>query len=1421
MRFFLIFLLSAFTVEAGTVHVYLTNYDQTLATNSVVITEINQPIFNGSYQAIGLPKLVASTNGHASKKLVAGIYESKVYGLPLVAPVLFAMPDDDADYDLIDVRISGGNVFNYSPGVQRITNTPTVTVVGNGKGTLGLTAIAGNGQTNIALAGVTNAGSAGYSNANAFSLSSATNWPVSGITNAGSAAYSNASAFVLFNGRASNANFVLDTATNKIPLASVTNAGTAGYSNANAFQLAGSAHTNNMTIVATFSNNVVIDTAHQIYGNGAGLSNITASGSGTGIQTNSGSGSNNFFTSPVFLNATNIHGFNSGQANILDGCTDSAIFGESSAMQAALACFITGQACFITNSADSFAGGFHAAIREGTNCVFVWADGSSAQNYFPQSNNTFNVRASGGAFFSSNITSGGFFIGDGSKLTGLGATNISGGVAASNITSGTIAAARTGGLTNHSDVLVTLPLVPNQVLIWNGLNWTNSAQSGVSLGMVTNNGTGTNNVFTAATVNGGTFAGTGTGLTNLNAPASAITNAGTIIYSNAQSFVRSGGGLATNVTLYGVTSGSGEGLTNLPSTNLIGFIKAARLGTNTGSSGQIASFTGDSVKWIAETIQTNIAILGITNANHLTNWSLLSTSVVQATSLALSNVLGPGIVNATNALVRTNDNRNIILTGNAIVVSNAFVVGGGDSGLTEISDGDIYSERFVATHFGANGPGFAGDASGLSNAPATTLFGSGLIPQVYIPNLPLSRITNAGTLAYSNVSLVVKSTNGFATNLTLYGTTSANGAGITNLNLTNTFGTLAAARLPALAVGYPAAHTNNMTIAATFSNNVVVDASHRLFGDGGGLTNLTGSGLITAGTNLSVSGNTASLIAQPRFDGTYVTNVSVLARSVNTSAPLLGGGLLDHDLTLSVDLSVFPTNGSTFYGNGLGLTNVLYNGIAQSSNVYDATVGYLTGDFTSISDQDGTSGIDAQIVTNAPYYVFQTTPYRILTNMNRVYWFWGTNNVTASQDCWTIGTNLDASLHVWLASTDLGTNGSTPATATLFDGNGNSKSGVIQFKTNTLYNPFIIPPFADANAVSNRFIRIREVNGTTNVTIRRWNTNAVFNTAGKHINVTNGMSHINSPDNAFAGMHRGGQIEFANNNLQLVITRIINDNKAVAVQVDLGRSYIPALGEANRTDWLFRPAVDVWTDNTIGAENYGGFMDSNGMLWFDQQQDQGFLSFLDYDNGTVMTLGCGPASGVGLSTVNGMEFFGMSTTPTNNSYAGGAGLSWQFGVHLAAPSESVIVTDKGALALSYGIINRHGTFISFSNSIQSTFPIIAPHPTNTASFNFTPANPGNWVALTTRTTNVAQRATLEIDFGFVDVATGTPVAQVNIEQGNQITNNWICSMPGTVISTITNHYSFKLTTNAVVTITDVSRGSGASVTIANSQLTKE
>lgn len=109
--------------------------------------------------------------------------------------------------------------------------------------------------------------------------------------------------------------------------------------------------------------------------------------------------------------------------------------------------------------------------------------------------------------------------------------------------------------------------------------------------------------------------------------------------------------------------------------------------------------------------------------------------------------------------------------------------------------------------------------------------------------------------------------------------------------------------------------------------------------------------------------------------------------------------------------------------------------------------------------------------------------------------------------------------------------------------------------------------------------------------------------------------------------------------------------------------------------------------------------------------------------------------------------------------------------------------------------------------------------TNTANLAFV----DNFIsALATRYTNGNNRATLMLGIGNVDVATGTPQATVKIEQngpGGAMTNIYIFTHPGGIVSSFTNWDNCGLLNpNAVVTVTDTSGGSGASVSIAGSVL---
>lgn len=155
-KFFTAFLLLlCLASRAATVNFCLTNFDATLATNSFIVSRITERDFYGNYGVIGLPSRFAPTNGCASKVLLKGDYELKIYGEVWRTNMVFSVPDDDSTYDLQLLWTSGGNVYNYSPGLsqliagQNITLSPT-----NGKGVVTVTSSGGGGVSIAAGTGI-------------------------------------------------------------------------------------------------------------------------------------------------------------------------------------------------------------------------------------------------------------------------------------------------------------------------------------------------------------------------------------------------------------------------------------------------------------------------------------------------------------------------------------------------------------------------------------------------------------------------------------------------------------------------------------------------------------------------------------------------------------------------------------------------------------------------------------------------------------------------------------------------------------------------------------------------------------------------------------------------------------------------------------------------------------------------------------------------------------------------------------------------------------------------------------------------------------------------------------------------------------------------------------------------------------------
>jgi hypothetical protein len=237
---------------------------------------------------------------------------------------------------------------------------------------------------------------------------------------------------------------------------------------------------------------------------------------------------------------------------------------------------------------------------------------------------------------------------------------------------------------------------------------------------------------------------------------------------------------------------------------------------------------------------------------------------------------------------------------------------------------------------------------------------------------------------------------------------------------------------------------------------------------------------------------------------------------------------------------------------------------------------------------------------------------------------------------------------------------------------------------------------------SNHVWHFYETIGTTNIPIVGNFTNKFLNTAGKHVTVAAGSPFITSTDGAFAGLRRGYQFEMLDNNQQLMLFYVTDANNATAYEVGAGTVTFPTVSNAAKTNWVVRPPAMRWTDDTIGAENYGGYWDDNGMMHFAGIGDQGIVFFENFDNASVSYVGIARENSVGINS-GGSDghIVTISSQTTNSTLVGSLTPFASFFVHNKTPSESGGFLPSGVLALgpgaqyavggiAEGITNRHG-----------------------------------------------------------------------------------------------------------------------------------
>lgn len=449
---------------------------------------------------------------------------------------------------------------------------------------------------------------------------------------------------------------------------------------------------------------------------------------------------------------------------------------------------------------------------------------------------------------------------------------------------------------------------------------------------------------------------------------------------------------------------------------------------------------------------------------------------------------------------------------------------------------------------------------------------------------------------------------------------------------------------------------------------------------------------LPAGTVTNKSIPYLNLIVPGTYNTSQDTNTMV---STNTTYSVTNYGIFTMPVTFPGIITIENDSSTNFIiTNSPGVTFRL----AATTNSFQYLLS-VTNNYTetAMSFQLSANGTNIFIVYGEKtkselQQIIQSTPLTSLANLPAGYNSGGAaNSATNAPD----GNPIISSV---LASNDF---------VTLQDTRGQTNSGQTSL---TSPNNFYTGQY------SNTYVKIIETRGTTNIPITINSTNAYANPFGLHITVTAGTPVITSIDNAFAGMRRGFQLEMHDSaNMQLeIVSNSTDGSSAIAYLIGPGSSGYPNNTTNNSTSWIARPPDMRWSDDTIGSENFGGWMDDNGMMWFAAIGDQGTTYYLNFSTAALTSIGMSPDVNVGLNTFPN-EIWAVSScfTPNGNNF----GL--QFYVHQAAPNESMGILPNGNVAIQFGLTNRHGGILPIRGNVSM------PETLSVNTIN-NPTNPVSW-----------------------------------------------------------------------------------------------
>ena len=206
--------------------------------------------------------------------------------------------------------------------------------------------------------------------------------------------------------------------------------------------------------------------------------------------------------------------------------------------------------------------------------------------------------------------------------------------------------------------------------------------------------------------------------------------------------------------------------------------------------------------------------------------------------------------------------------------------------------------------------------------------------------LPASQVT--GTIPMTQLSSAILTNTG--TGVTLSGTFSGNGGGLTNLNASKLNGPIPSASLTSV----PAANLTGTVSPAQLPSAVVtntetaVTLSGSFSGNGSGLTALNPANLSAGTAAINISGNAATATSAATAVSATTAGTATSATTATTAATATLASNLAPGATIT---SAFITN-SIFAGNGGGLTDLnasQLNGPIPSASLTSVPAANLTG----------------------------------------------------------------------------------------------------------------------------------------------------------------------------------------------------------------------------------------------------------------------------------------------------------------------------------------------------------------------------------------------------------------------------------------------------------------------------------------------